>query len=55
MVDSFKQSLPPKVVGPVHGYLDLKIDQVVWTRRSNCAVKIKVHWWGQDSSEFLFR
>ncbi|CAD6237281.1 GSCOCG00002230001-RA-CDS [Cotesia congregata] len=48
-----QRSLPPLVEGKVHGYLDLTIDKIVWTRRSPGSVTVVACWWGElDNAKF---
>lgn len=48
-----QRSLPPLVDGKVHGYLDLTIDKIVWTRRSPGSVTVVACWWGElDNAKF---
>ncbi|XP_057341640.1 uncharacterized protein LOC130678456 [Microplitis mediator] len=50
---SIQRSLPPLVEGKVNGYLELRIDQVVWTRRTPGSVTVVACWWGElDHAQF---
>ncbi|XP_046747926.1 uncharacterized protein LOC124412245 [Diprion similis] len=47
------RSLPPLVEGKLHGYLNLTVDEIVWSRRSPGDVTILASWWGElDSAQF---
>ncbi|XP_043482461.1 uncharacterized protein LOC122511352 [Leptopilina heterotoma] len=48
------RSLPPFVEGKIHGYLNLVIDEVIWTNINPGDVIVFVSWWGEEN-EIQFR
>lgn len=42
------RSLPPTIKGEVSGYLTMKVDEIVWCRKSCMETVVFVKWWGED-------
>jgi hypothetical protein len=42
------RSLPPSIEGEVSGYLTVKVDEIVWCRKSCMNTVVLVQWWGED-------
>jgi hypothetical protein len=42
------RSLPPSIEGEVNGYLTMKVDEIVWCRKSYINAVVLVQWWGEN-------